>query len=170
MKVILYLAMSVNGYIAGKNDEVDWLYSGSWDEYFKIVKQSDVVVVGRRTYEIMPPEEFQKECEYYVFTTQKNITKKASNIFFTSENPKDFVDRMEKSGKVEQIMIAGGAKLNISFLKNNLIDEIYLDVEPIILGNGISLFAPEHLEIKLKLLEIKTLRKDLLQLHYKIAK
>lgn len=58
--------------------------------------------------------------------------------------------------------------MNSSFLKERLIDEIYLDVEPIILSNGIKLFADAEFESKLELIEIKKISKDEVQLHYKV--
>ena len=62
-------------------------------------------------------------------------------------------------------MVAGGA-LATSFLKENLVNEIYLNVEP--LGKGIPLFSNENFEKKLKLLQVKRFSKDEVRLHYKI--
>lgn len=64
-------------------------------------------------------------------------------------------------------MVAGGA-LATSFLKKNLVNEIYLNVEPLALGKGIPLFSNENFEKKLKLLQVKRFSKDEVRLHYKI--
>ena len=64
----------------------------------------------------------------------------------------------------------GGGTLNTSFMAENLIDEIYLDVEPIVFGKGIRLFKENDFEAKLKLLEIKKLSNDEIQLHYQVLK
>lgn len=55
-------------------------------------------------------------------------------------------------------------------MKANLIDEIYLDIEPIILGTGIKLFVNAEFEAKLQLMGIKKLSKDEVQLHYKVKR
>ena len=55
-------------------------------------------------------------------------------------------------------------------MEDGLIDEIYLDIEPIIFGKGIKLFADNNFEVKLKLLGIRNLTEDILQLHYKVLK
>lgn len=70
----------------------------------------------------------------------------------------------------ETIMVCGGGGLNTSFMKENLIDEIYLDIEPIIFGKGIKLFEDSNFEAKLKLLGVKKLSSNEIQLHYKVIK
>src|SRR3989338_6246831 len=167
MKVVLYLAMSVNGYIAGENDDVSWLYEGSWKNYLNKIRESNIVVVGRKTYELMPKDEFQKECQYYIFTHSK-IDLKAPNIKATNEDPATFVKKL-KNKNINQIMIAGGSQLNTAFLKANFIDEIYLDIEPYLLGKGIPLFQPIDTECELKLLS-KKVENSTIQLHYKVIK
>lgn len=64
------------------------------------------------------------------------------------------------------VFLAGGGALNASFMKEKLINEIYLDVEPVIFGKGIQVVAPSEFEYELDLLEIKKLNKDTVQLHY----
>ena len=66
--------------------------------------------------------------------------------------------------------LAGGGQLNTSFVKENLIDEIYLDVEPLVFGKGIRVFAEGDFELELELLETKKLNPNTVQLHYKVLK
>jgi len=169
MKIVLYLAITLNGYIAGEDDNVDWVYEGSWDNYLEKVKESDVVVVGRRTYEIMSQEEFNAARHYAVFTSKRNIQLKASNVEFVHITPKQFIEKLKKKRIVRKILVAGGSKLNSSFLKENLIDEIYLDVEPFVLGKGIPLFDRVDVKLRVKLLGCKV-DNNTIQLHYKIIK
>ena len=70
----------------------------------------------------------------------------------------------------EKAFLAGGGQLNASFMKEGLVDEIYLDVEPLLFGKGIKLFADADFEYKLELLECKKLNANTLQLHYEILK
>ena len=72
--------------------------------------------------------------------------------------------------KFKTVLICGGGKLNSSFMKEKLIDEIYLDIEPVFLGTGIKLFTDAEFETKLKLIDVKRLSKDEVQLHYKVKK
>ena len=67
-------------------------------------------------------------------------------------------------------MLIGGEKLNTSFFKENLIDEIWLSVHPLVIGEG--KFVMDKLKYfeKLKLLGVKKLKEDLVQLRYKVKK
>lgn len=67
-------------------------------------------------------------------------------------------------------MVCGGGKLNAAFMKENLIDEIYLDVEPVVHGKGIRLFADADFEAKLKLLGTNKFSKNEIQMHYRVIK
>ena len=68
------------------------------------------------------------------------------------------------------IILAGGSILNTSFLEQNLVDEIYLDVEPTVMGKGIPLFQNKDFEKKLEFISSKNISKNEIQLHYKIIK
>ena len=77
---------------------------------------------------------------------------------------------LDKLKKFETVIIAGGGILNSSFLKEGLIDELYLDIEPIAFGKGINVFENEDFEANLELLETKQLSPNEIQLHYKVIK
>lgn len=68
----------------------------------------------------------------------------------------------------KKALIAGGGEVNASFMEQKLVDEIYLDVEPIALGDGIKLFSGKAFELKLRLLGTKHLSENELQLHYQV--
>lgn len=68
----------------------------------------------------------------------------------------------------EEIIVAGGGNLNTSFMKDNLIDEIYLDIEPILIGKGIKLFEGGDFEANLRLLNVKNVSDVFVKLHYEV--
>jgi len=70
----------------------------------------------------------------------------------------------------ETIILTGGGKLNGAFMKEGLVDEIYLDVEPTVFGKGIPLFGDADFEAKLQLIGTKKLSDNEIQLHYKVLK
>ena len=73
----------------------------------------------------------------------------------------------KESNGYDKAMVAGGT-LATSFLKNGLVNEIYLNIEPIVFGKGIPLFSNENFEKKLKLLQVKRFSENEVRLHYKI--
>ena len=162
------MAITANGYIADENNETPWS-DEVWKSYYKIAKQFRAIILGRTTYEIMKKvNEFEKIWNpLTVVVTNKNFLNSPNFIFVRS--PKDALKIVEEKG-FSKVLIGGGGNLNSSFMKEKLIDEIYLDVEPMLFGKGIKLFADENFNAKLKLIKIKKLSKNTIQLHYKIIK
>ncbi len=174
MKVILYMAMTVNGIIARDNDDTSFVSNIEWKNFSNTIKKIGNVIIGRRTYEVMlKNNEFKKsnfnKIKIVVLTKNKLIKIHNLKFVFIAKSPYDAIKILQNKG-FKTIMVCGGGKLNSTFMKENLIDEIYLDIEPIILGKGIKLFFESDFENKLKLLEIKKLDKNLIQLHYKVLK
>ncbi len=168
MKVILYMAITPNGMIARKYDDTSWISKEEWDSYSAAVRRAGNLVVGRRTYNILTkqPEFSELKAVKLIVVSRKNFSTLSSNHFI-AHSPKGAL-RLLKDFK--EIVVAGGGLLNSSFMKENLIDEIYLDVEPILFGRGIRLFAEDDFETKLELIGTKKLSNSEIQLHYKVKK
>ena len=168
MKVILYMAMSVNGYIAQEDGDTPWS-ENEWKSFSQKIKLIGNLIVGRRAYEIMKNHgEFEKIGNpLAVVVTHKPLQNK-ENIFFV-KTPGDSLELLKGKG-FTSALVGGGGKLNASFMKKNLVDEIYLDVEPVVLGKGVKLFDDGEFEKSLELLVIKKISKDEIQLHYKVKK
>lgn len=167
MKTTLYMAMSLNGFIAKENDDTPWSKT-VWNNYYKIAREFKAVVLGRRTYEIMKKvNEFEKIGNpFIVVVTRKNIANNSNFVFVSS--PKEALKILKEKG-FTNIMIGGGGRLNSSFIKENLIDEIILDIEPQIFGKGIKLFAKDDFYSKLKLIDLNR-KQEIVQLHYRVLK
>lgn len=168
MNAILYMAMSVNGMIAKSDDDTSWISKEEWDSYSAVVRTAGCLIVGRRTYSILTkqPEFAELKDVKLVVVSKKDVTTIASN-HFVAHSPKEALGLLKG---FKEVIVAGGGTLNASFLAENLVDEIYLDVEPIILGKGISLFQGKDFQRKLKLLGQKKITDNEIQLHYKVLK
>lgn len=171
--IALYIATSLDGYIARKNGSVDWLSTVETNEtdygYADFYQSIDALVMGRKTYEtsvalgsgewVYPG----KPC--YVFTRQYQMSKQ-SDVFFTSGLPDQFVQDREAEG-LQRVWLVGGAELVASFLKLRLIDEFILSIVPMFLGEGISLFTPPSSEVSLTVTDVQQYPSGLVQLKYK---
>lgn len=168
MKVTLYMAISADGFIAKKDDDTDWVSDTDWKFFSKMVKDSGCIVMGRRTYEVSS-EDFPYDCDLnIVLTSNKKLHSKSNGkALFTNKTPKELMKFVKNKG-FNKLLVIGGGKLNTSFLKAGLIDEIYLSVHPLILGEGIKLFEGGEVFKKLKLVGVKKLKEGLVQLHYKL--
>lgn len=161
--VVLFIAMSLDGYIADKNGNVDWLNGQSRDEenidsYSNFIKDVDTVVMGWNTYqqivtELSPEEWVYADLTSYVITHRELSS--TNNIIFTGKNTCDIVNEL-KQEEGKKIWICGGANIIQQLLKADLIDEYYISVIPTILGSGIRLFGTIPKEIKLKLVDTQT--------------
>jgi dihydrofolate reductase len=172
-KVILYIATSLDGYIAKPNDDLSFLSlvekKGEDYGYGEFIKTVDTIILGRRTYDWVMTQvsEFpHADKETYVITrTPKPPLGKTQ---FYSGNLKDLISGL-KTINGKNIFIDGGAEVVNELLKDNLIDEFYISIIPILLGNGIRLFKDGIPEQTLKLLSVKQFETGLAQLHYIIG-
>jgi len=166
-KVVLGLGVSFDGYIARKNGAVDWLsmdWDYDWTAFFKTI---DVVLMGRKSWEValgMHPKKKSKAkaknpygaMETYVFSTSLQ-TSGVEGVEVVSDNLREFIENLKaKEGK--NIWLSGGGELAKSFLDENLVDEIYLGVTPILLGSGIPLFPELVREVPLRFVSCNVCR------------
>ena len=166
-KIILYIATSVDGFIARKNGSVDWLTKFNNKEedygYKEFFDSIGTVILGNTTYKEFKAPYGNKKC--FVFS-RKN-TGKENNIIFVNSNVKEFIKGL--SDEDGNIWLVGGADLAKEFLKNNLIDEFIITVIPTVLGDGIPLFRDGYGEHQLKLLNTKSYDSGVVQLRFQIA-
>ncbi len=167
-KIILYIASSLDGYIARENGDVDWLPKSTDSGYGDFYKSIDTVVMGKKTYDqILTFGEYPYEGKKsYVFTGNEAL-KKDENVEFLSSIGK-FTGKLDPFSE-ENIWLVGGAELVSVFLRNKLVDEIILSVIPIVLGKGIPLFQNINHDVKLQLIKT-TEYTELVELIYKVLK
>jgi dihydrofolate reductase len=160
------MATTANGMIAMLNHETPWS-STVWKNYHQIVKKYGSIIVGRKTYELMKDaNEFKKigNPTTVIVTTRPSTSTK--NFIFV-KTPREALNELKKRG-FKKTLLGGGAMVNTAFMKQKLVDEIHIDIEPMIFGTGIPLFAPEAFTNKLKLRSIEKLSKNTVQLQYAV--
>lgn len=137
MKVILYMAISADGFVAKLNDDTPWT-NDEWKCYSGKVKSIGNLIIGRRTYELTKKFSDVGDPCVTIITSSKSFLDK-NNVHFvpTFEKAIDLL----KEKKFKTLLVAGGGKMNKTALESGLIDEIFLDVEPFIFGCGIPLFG-----------------------------
>ncbi|CCF13063.1 ribD C-terminal domain protein [Brevibacillus laterosporus GI-9] len=168
--IILFIAASLDGFIAKEDDDLQWLFEteGEGDNgYLEMYQSIDTTIMGKNTYEYVRKitEVFpysDKKC--YVFSTSEQ----GSNEYveFVNENVVDFTKKL-KEQEGANIWMIGGATILDTFMKENLIDEYMITVTPHILGSGIPLFTEKNPQIDLLLQGTKRYG-QFVQLHYKV--
>jgi dihydrofolate reductase len=165
-KMILNLAVSLDGFIAGPNGEYDWCLADADYGMTNFLNSIDAVVMGGKSYRLLlqygaPYPEYTN----YVFTRTEKSTPYA-NVVFTRDDISEFVETLkEKEGK--NIWLFGGAEIIHPLLENDLVDELMLSVHPLLLGEGLPLFRKLNERKNFKLMDTITYPSGLVQLYYK---
>ena len=167
-KVLVYIASSLDGYIARENGEIDWLPNAIESGYDAFYKSVDTVIMGKTTYnQVLTFGKYPyKDKKSFVFT-RNSAQNKDENTEFVSNVEKFVKDGFPGAG--ENIWLVGGTRIIESFFKQGIVDEIILSVIPVLLGKGISLFKNLENETKLELVKTEKFG-QLVDLHYKVLK
>ncbi|MGE7879265.1 dihydrofolate reductase family protein [Peribacillus muralis] len=177
-RVILDLAVTLDGFIEGKNGEIDWCIMDPDMGFTNFLNQIDAIFYGRKSYDLWGqyiPESHESDTEKeiwdlvhrkdkYVFSrTQK---KSDDQAIFINENILEEVSVLKnKPGK--DIWLYGGASLITTFINLGLVDEFRLSVHPVILGEGKPMFIDMKQRVNLKLVHTKTFASGVVQLIYR---
>jgi len=169
MKVILLMAVTADGKIAKNSSHpATWTSKADKKIFVEETKKAGVIIMGQATYDTIGrplPGRLN-----LVMNPEPDIVKNIpGSLEFTNTQPKELIVELEKRG-FTSVIIGGGATINGLFLRENLIDEIWLTIEPKLFGDGLALFKNVDVDVNLELLEVKNLDKNVLQLRYRIIK
>ncbi len=150
MKCSVFIATSLDGFIARPDGDVDWLMRPEYEEanrigltYEEFISTVDAIVMGSHTYEkVLTFDEWYYEGTEVVVLTTRNLTPPehlAGKVRFLSGEPSEVVEKLAAEGK-KHLYIDGGITIR-RFLNEGLIDELTITVVPVLLGDGIPLFA-----------------------------
>jgi dihydrofolate reductase len=169
-KVILFIAMSIDGFIAKSDGDISFLSvvekEGEDYGYSKFLESVDTVVLGRKTYEkVLSMGIEQPYGDRKVIVLTRNPHPETDQITYFSGNLQDLILTLKRQ-KGKHIYCDGGAETIHQLLLDDLIDEMIISVIPVLLGNGIRLFGQSSPERKLHLIKSTSFEKGLVQLHY----
>lgn len=170
-KISVYIALSIDGYIARKDDGLDWLDRvGGFDEDYgfqQMLAGIDALIIGRKTYEIAStvPDPYPGK---RVIVLSKSLGSVKAGMELYQGGLTELAERLYSEG-VKHIWVDGGSTIS-QFLDLLLIDEMTLSIIPIVLGSGLPLFHAIGKEIPCRLLSSQSYRSGLVQQHYEIIK
>ena len=174
MKTSVFIATSIDGFIAREKGSIDWLSGGrkSGEDYGykEFINSVDAIVMGRNTYEQVlsfPSWPYGKK-PVVVLSTQKvnipeNILKTVSSM---NAAPKEVVRQLSEQG-YKHLYIDGGKTIQ-GFLKEGLIQQLIITMVPILIGNGIPLFGSLSHDIQLQHLATRQFDDGLVQCRYQV--
>ncbi len=177
MKIILLAAISADGKIAESANQrsLDWTSKEDLKFFVEKTKEVGTLIVGRKTYETIGKP--LKGRRMIVMSRLLPLTKGEAGrgsqgglaegtVEFTQDAPKELLFRLSQEG-CESVVIAGGSSIYSQFLKAGLVTDVYLTIEPVLFGEGVS-FTDNIERINMKLVEVSRLGEDAVLFHYKI--
>ena len=167
-KIVLGLGISIDGYIARRNGDVDFLFMPKDYSMAPFFATIDTAIMGRKTLDVgikMSGGSFNNYgLATYVFSRSQPPGER-EGYAFTNQSPASFVKKLRKR-RGKNIWLMGGGELARDFLKADLVDELYIGVVPVLLGDGIPLFPSGFPQRNFSLIENKTYSKGMIALRY----
>ena len=186
-KIISFMHISLDGYVAGPNGEMDWIKVDEeiFDYVGKRISEGDTALYGRVTYQMMEdywptaadqPTASRHDIEHskWYAKVHKVVLSKSMkdvalpNTKIISDNLSDNINEIKQGSGTKEILLFGSPTATHSLIQQNLIDGYWLFVNPIILGRGIPLFTDIKNKIKLKLLNTHQFTCGVTELNYKV--
>ena len=187
-KVILLMHMSLDGYVGGPNGELDWISLDEeiWDYVSAITDTADTALYGEKTYRLMEdywptaadePDASRHDKEHgewvnsarkLVFSTTRQSTNWANTRIVRADVAGAIAEL--KAGAGKNLLMFGSPTLAQYFMRSGLLDELYLTVNPVILGGGKPLFRSDGARLPLELKASKAFTSGVVGLHYAITR
>lgn len=173
-KNCVFIATSIDGYIADKNGGIDWLHAipnPDQDDmgYVAFTKNIDALVMGRNTFETVCGFDVDWPYDKPVFVLSNSLHEipetHQGKAFLVTGTLTEILEQIHSKG-FHRLYIDGGATIS-NFLRADLIDEMVITTIPILLGGGSSLFSELPNELKFELISAKTYLNQITQNHYK---
>ncbi len=174
MKNIVFIAQSLDGFIAGKNGEIDWLDAiPNPDQndmgYFQLMKDVDAIVMGRNSFEVVLGFGIAWPYTKHVFVLSNSLKEVPEEleqkVTLLNGTPPDILHTIHERG-YSNLYIDGGRTIQ-DFLKEDLIDELRITTLPILLGGGFSLFGELDSPLDFEHIASKLFLNQLVQNHYR---
>ncbi len=166
MHVSLLAAISIDGFIAPADAEnqrsFNWTSQADKAFYVSHIKSADVIVMGAKTF--MTFSRYPKHSRWMIYTSRPTefINPKPDVIRAegTGKDPQELLAQLQQQG-VEKVAICGGASVYQQFIESNLVDTLYITVEPIVFGSGVKLFGDRtSIQSKWSLVKVEKLGEE----------
>ncbi len=173
----VFIATSLDGYIARSNGEIDWLLAGddaSEDHgYDAFIQNIDGIIMGRGTYEKVAgfpswPSTRPVVVLSRTLTPSAVPEKFRGNVRFLNLDPKEALDQLQREGW-KKVYVDGGQIIQ-AFLREELIEDIVITTVPVLIGQGLALFGDLKQDIPLSLIESKAFPSGLVQAKYRVVR
>lgn len=160
------MAQTLDGKI-GKDAEhfPDWTGKADKKLFVQVTKKAGVLIMGRKTFDTLKRP---LPGRHHVIMTRSPQKSQWANLEFSQSSPSQILENLSQKN-FSEVIIAGGAQINGLFLKDQLIDELWITISPIIFGQGISLF-PSNMAVHLDLISVEPIDDRVILVKYRVQK
>ena len=164
-KVILNLAVSLDGFIEGPNGEFDWCFTDQDYGMTKFLNDTDTIILGRKSYDVLQTMEGDSFPNHEKLVFSRTLTTVNPPYRLINTAAEEVIDQIRATpGK--NLWLFGGAELTSTLLVAGLVDEMMLSIHPLLLGSGRPLFTGIQERMYFNLLRTETFSTGLVQLFY----
>ena len=166
---ILFIATSIDGYIARSDGSIDWLPSPEANEedsgYSNFYNSIDALVMGSTTYkQVLGFGDWPYPDKVSYVLTSRNLSTTRTDVLFIKGGVEEVLKNV-KEKEYKRVWLMGGGNVASSFIDRGLVDEYIISIVPIILGSGVSLYHSVS-ELKLNFMSTKSYSSGVVELHY----
>ena len=167
MKKTLFLSVSIDGLIAD-NEGIPLFPDGAWEDWCSLVNDADNVIAGRSSYEQLKNDDMASVLHptHKVVLSSRDI-ELGDSSWQHAKSPSEALEILENAG-VEEAIIGGGRAVAHSFMREQLVAYIVIDLQPVAFGVGTPVFGGVIDIPRLKLLNYRPLNDDALRLRYQV--
>jgi dihydrofolate reductase len=176
INISVFIATTLDGFIARKNGDMDWLPAvedgGEDYGYGEFISSIDYLVMGRHTYEkALTFGDWPYPGRKVIVLSSGNPRlplELADKVVILNQSPRDLLETLTGYG-ARHVYLDGGKTIQL-FLKEDLVDEMTITTIPVLIGEGVPLFGPLKHDLKLQLMESKSFKNGFVQRKYRVAK
>jgi dihydrofolate reductase len=187
-KLVSFMHISLDGFVGGPNGEMDWIKIDAdiFDYAGQTTHESDLALYGRKTYEMMeaywptaadgpnPSKHAIEHSAWYnkvpkIVISNTLVGKSLKNVTVLNKNFAQEINALKKE-KGQNIVIFGSPGATHALMQDNLVDDYWLFVNPVILGKGIQIFENFKNRVNLKLVESHAFKSGVIGLHYEVVR
>jgi dihydrofolate reductase len=168
MSVTVYIATTLNGQINADVPHDSWISEASWETYLQTLRSLDVAIVGGKTYAVMDDEEFPEKLKFIVLTHHATELPQRQNVSFSKDTPSVVIDQLKAQQK-EHIGILGGAEIISEYVAAGLVDEIVIDLQPVLNQPNKNVVIAGLPMQQLQLIAVTKLDANVVQLRYRVC-
>lgn len=163
------MAMTADGKIAKNSDhKANWTSKADKEIFVQKTKEAGVIIMGLKTYQTIG-HPLSERLNIVMSRPDELAESIPDALEYSSQPPVDILEDLAKRD-FKEVVLGGGTTINSLFLRENLIDELWLTIEPKLFGSGLSLFTEIDVDLNLKLIDFSRIGTDSVLLKYKIIK